>query len=82
MNREELKKIQQRTRKLITRHKALYPGHYVDRLYVSRNEGGRGLAIVEDIVDASMHEGGLITAIRNDTDNTKTNGMTITGNRK
>ena len=51
----------------------------VDRLYVSRKEGGWGLASIEDSVDASIqwfeeyigkHEGGLFTAIRNDTDNT------------
>ena len=51
----------------------------VDRLYVSRKEGGRGLASIEDTVDASIqrledyiekHEQGLITTIRNDTDNT------------
>ena len=53
-------------------HKALYPTDDVDRLYVSRKEGGRGLASIEDSVDASMqrfddyvgkHEGGLFTAI-------------------
>ena len=48
---------------------------------------GRRLASVEDTVDASFqrledyiekHEGGLITAIRNDTNNTMDNRMTIT----
>ena len=34
----------------------------------------------EDYVE--MHEGGLITAIRNDTDNTKINRMTITRKQK
>ena len=33
-----------KTRKLMTMHKALYP---VDRLYVSRKEGGRRLASIE-----------------------------------
>ena len=59
-------------------HKALHPRDDVDRLYVSRKGGGRGLACIEDSVDASIqrlddyiqkHDGGLITAIRNDTDN-------------
>ena len=64
-------------------HKALHPRDDVDR----RKEGGRGFASNEDSVDASIqrledyigkHEGGLITAIRNDTDNTIDNRMTIT----
>ena len=55
--------------------------------YVSRKEGGRGLASIEDSVDASIqrfenyiqkHDGRLITAIRNDNDNTMDNRMTIT----
>ena len=32
-------------------HKALHPRDDVDRLYVSRKEGGRGLATIEDSVD-------------------------------
>ena len=58
----------------------------VDRLYVSRKVGRRGHASIEDSVDASIkrledyiekHEQGLITAIRNDIDNTMENRMTI-----
>ena len=85
--REELKQMDQRTRKLITMHKALHPTDDVDRLYVSRKEGGRGLASIEDSVGASIqrledyigkHEGGWIIAIRNDTENMIDNRMTIT----
>ena len=36
-------------------HKALHPRDDVDRLYVSRKEGGRGLASIEDSVDTSIH---------------------------
>ena len=70
--------MDQRTRKLMTMHKALHPRDDVDRLYVSRKEGGSGLASSEDSVDASIqrledyiekHERGLITTIRYDTDN-------------
>ena len=77
--RDELKQIDQRTRKLMTMHKALHPRDDVDRLYVPRKEGGRGLTSIVDNIDASIqrledyiekHEGGLTTAIRNDTDNT------------
>ena len=42
--REEIKQIDQKTRKLMTMHKALHPRDDVDRLYVSRKEGGRGAA--------------------------------------
>ena len=72
-------------------HKALHPRDDVDRLYVSRKEGGRGLASIEDSVDASIQrledyiqkqDGALITAIRNDTDNTMDNRMTITRKQK
>ena len=46
--REELKQMDQRTKNLMTMHKALHPRDDVDRLYVSRKEGGRGLASIED----------------------------------
>ena len=68
-------------------HKALHPRDDVDRLYVSRKDEGRRLASIEDSVDASIqrledyiqkHDAGLITAIRNDTDNTMDSRMTIT----
>ena len=52
--REEVKQTDQRTRKLMTMHKALHPRDDVDRLYVSRKEGGRELASFEDTVDASI----------------------------
>ena len=83
--RDELKQMDQRTRKLMTMHKALHPRDDVDRLYVSREEGERGLASIEDSVDASIqrledyiekHIRGLISAIRNDTDNTIDDRMT------
>ena len=89
--RDELKQMDQRTRKLMTTHKALHPIDDVDRLHVSRKEGGRGLASIEDSVDASIrrlkdyiqkHDGGLITATRNNTDNTMDNRMTITRKQK
>ena len=70
--REELKQMDQRTKKLMTMHKALHPRDDVDRLYVSRKEGGRGLTSIEVSVDESIqqlddyiekHEG-LITVIK------------------
>ena len=89
--REELKQMDQRTRKLMTMHKALHPRDDVDKLYVSRKEGGRGLASIDDTVDASIQrledyieklERGIITTIRNDTDNTINERMTTTRKQK
>ena len=70
----------------MTMHKALHPRDDVDRLYRSRKEEGRELTSIENSVDASIqrfedyieNKGGLIVAIKNDTDNTKTERMTIT----
>ena len=81
--------MNQRTRKLMTLRKALHPRDDVNRLYVSRKEGGRELTCIEDSVDASTQRledciqkrgGRLITAIRNNTDNIRNNRTTI--NRK
>ena len=67
--------------------KALHPRDDIDRLYVSRKEGGRGLASIEDSVDTSIqrledyiekNEGGLIRVTRNYSDNTKANRTRIT----
>ena len=69
----------------MTMHNALHPTDDVDRQYVSRKERGRGLASIEDSIDASKqrledyiekYERWLITAIRNDTNNTIDDRMT------
>ena len=52
--REELRQMDQRTRKLMTMQKALHPKYDVDRLYVPRKEGGRGLVSIEDSVQTSI----------------------------
>ena len=74
----------------MTLHKALQPKDDVDILYVSRKEGGRGLAITEDSVEASIlrledyiekSKEMLIIAIRHNTDNTRKNS-TKKKNRK
>ena len=46
--------MDQRTRQLMTISKSLHSRDDVDRLYVSREEVGRGLANIEDKVDASI----------------------------
>ena len=72
-------------------HKALHSRDNVERLYVSRKRRGKWLANIEDSLDASIHRledyiekhgGGLITAIKNDTENTMDNRMTITRKQK
>ena len=71
----------------MTMHKALPSRDDVDRLYVSKKkkkEEGRGLANIEDSVDASIQRledyiensgGRLITATKNNTDDTRINRM-------
>ena len=75
----------------MTMHKALHPRNDVDKLYVSRKEGGWGLGSIEDSVDASIqrledyiekHKRGMITAIRNETDNMIDDRMTIIRKQK
>ena len=75
----------------MTTQEALHPRDDVNRLYVSRKEGGRGLASIEDSVDASIqrledyiekHKRGLIAAIRNDTNNSIEDRMTKTRKQK
>ena len=89
--KDELRLLDQRTRKLMTMHKALHPRDDVDRLYGPRKQGGRGFASIEDSVDTSIQrfednieksERGLITAIRNITDNTIDNRATKTRKQK
>ena len=41
--KSELNEIDRKTRKVMTLNKELHPRSYVDRLYVSRMEGGRRL---------------------------------------
>ena len=83
--------MDQRTRKLMTMHKALHPRDDVDRSLVSRKDGGRRLTSIEDSVDALIqrledytekHERGLLRAIRNDTDNTINDRMATTRKQK
>ena len=68
-------------------HKTLHPRNDVDRLHVSRKEGGRGLTSIQNYVDATIkwfedyinkHGGRLITTLRNDTDKTSINTTKIT----
>ena len=86
----ELKQMSQRTRKLMTMHKALHPRDDVERLYVSIKERS-GLISIENSVNASIQRLGdyiqkrgerLITATRNNTDNTRINRTEIIRKQK
>ena len=72
-------------------HKVLHPRNEVDRLYVSRKEGGKRLTRIEDSDDASIQLledyiekriGRLITATRNNINNTRSNRTEITRKQK
>ena len=79
--KEELKQMDQRTRKLMTMYKALHHRDDEDRLYVSRKEGERRLACIKESVGALIRrledyfkkcKESLITVTRNSTDNRTT----------
>mgnify|MGYP001794065188 FL=1 len=53
--KDELKQIDRRTRKLIAMHRGMHPRSDVDRLYVERGKGGRGLMSIEDTVKYESH---------------------------
>jgi len=44
----ELKTLDSKTRKTLTMHGILHPKSDVDRLYIARKEGGRGLIEIEN----------------------------------
>ena len=75
----ELQWMDRRTRKLLTMHNGLHPRSNVDRTYIPRKEGGRGLLCVEDTVLAKIgleryvkeSKERLIIAARGDNENTK-----------
>ena len=54
--RDELIQIAQRTKRLMTTHKALHPIDYIDRLVMWRKHGGRWFTIIKDCVDAPTQE--------------------------
>ena len=52
--KSELQAIDRKTRKLFTMYGALHPKSDVDRLYIPKNEGGRGLISIEDCVELAI----------------------------
>ena len=64
--KEEIMKLDQRTRKLLTMHKAHHQKDSVHRLYISRKEGGCGLMSIENC--AEIVTVGLENYIQNSTE--------------
>ena len=52
--KSELQATDGKTRKLLTMYGALHPKSDVDRLYIPRKEGGRGLISTEDCVELAI----------------------------
>ena len=52
--KSELEAIDRKTRKLFTIYGALHPKSDVDRLYIPRKEGGRGLISIKDCVELAI----------------------------
>ena len=50
-NKGELDKIERQKRKLLNMHRCLHPRSSVDRSYISRAQGGRGLLSAKDCVE-------------------------------
>ena len=53
--KEELEKLDRKTRTLFTIHRAFHCRGDVDRLYVKRSKSGRGLISVEDCVNIEIN---------------------------
>lgn len=51
---EEIRKIDRKTRKILTINKSLHPKADVDRIYLPRKEGGRGLRMIEQVYEVAI----------------------------
>ena len=61
--KDELRTIDRKTRKAMTMHRVLHPQGDVDRLYIPRKNGGRGMNSVEDCVE--METGSIMKYVDN-----------------
>ena len=53
-NKNEMRELDRRTRKLLVKHGALHPKSNVQRIYMKRKSGGRGLISVEECIANEM----------------------------
>ena len=58
----ELKDVDRKSRKIMTRYGVLHPKSDVDRLYIKRKDGGRGLISVERCVREQENSLGFYVA--------------------
>ena len=52
--KSKLEAIDRKTRKFFTMYGALHPKSDVDRLFIPRKEGGRGLISIQDCVELAI----------------------------
>ena len=63
---DELKQMDRTTRKTLTMYGALHPKSDIDRLYLKRNHGGRGLISIETCVRSEENNLGLYVSESNE----------------
>ena len=61
---DEIKELDRKTQKLLAMHKGLHPKSDIDRLYVSRKEGERGLMSCESIIRSGENNLGWYLLIK------------------
>ena len=54
-NKDEIQNMDRKTRKIMTMNGALHSKTNLARLYLARNEGGRRLRLLEEVVQAEEH---------------------------
>ena len=62
----ELCNMDRKTRKVLNLYQSLYPRSNVDRLYLPRSEGGKGLLSLEDCVSAEKRSLGQCLKMNED----------------
>ena len=62
----ELRRMDRKTRKVLNMYQALHPRSNVDRLYLPRSEGGKGLLSLEECVNAEKRSLGQCLKMNED----------------
>ena len=62
----ELRNMDKKTRKVLNMYQALHPRSNVDRLYLPRSEGGKGLLSLEECVNAEKRSLGQYLKMNKD----------------
>jgi hypothetical protein len=75
---EEIKKIDTKTRKILTMYKMHHPKADIDRLYVKKKEGGRGLSQIEaEYLNKKYKEDQFVNIIKSHDNNQPTTNSTV-----